>query len=233
MSAPDSLGWADEGQQRIDDSVAGLTDGDARAPSRLAGWSRGHVLTHLARNADALVNLLTWARTGVERPMYVSSDQRDADIEAGAGRTADELRADLRESAQRFRDAAAALSGEQWSAPVRTRAGREIAAAEVPWLRVREVWLHAVDLDVGVPLDEIPDEVAWRLVEEVAEWMASRVEICVELTVIGRHNVRLGTGAADGQLSGSAQRIAGWLTGRCDTAGLETTGTIPELPPWL
>src|SRR5919198_6055635 len=85
MSAPDSLGWADEGQQRIDDSVAGLTDGDARAPSRLAGWSRGHVLTHLARNADALVNLLTWARTGVERPMYVSSDQRDADIEAGAG----------------------------------------------------------------------------------------------------------------------------------------------------
>src|SRR5919197_4025618 len=103
MSAPDSLAWADEGQQRIDDSVAGLTDGDARAASRLAGWSRGHVLTHLARNADALVNLLTWARTGVERPMYVSSDQRDADIEAGAGRTADELRADLRESAQRFR----------------------------------------------------------------------------------------------------------------------------------
>ena len=34
-----------------------------RAPSALPGWTRAHVLTHLARNADAMVNLLTWART--------------------------------------------------------------------------------------------------------------------------------------------------------------------------
>ena len=46
-------------------------------PSLLPGWSRGHVLTHLARNADGAVNLLTWARTGVETPQYVSQEQRE------------------------------------------------------------------------------------------------------------------------------------------------------------
>src|ERR671930_1390843 len=92
MSALETLGWAFDGQQRIEESVAVLTDAQARAPSGLPGWSRGHVLTHLARNADALVNLLTWARTGVETPMYASGEQRNADIEAGAGRSAEELR---------------------------------------------------------------------------------------------------------------------------------------------
>ncbi|MFF9641495.1 maleylpyruvate isomerase N-terminal domain-containing protein [Kitasatospora aureofaciens] len=33
-------------------TAARLCDADARAPSLLPGWSRGHVLTHLARNAD-------------------------------------------------------------------------------------------------------------------------------------------------------------------------------------
>ena len=233
MSAPETLEWAQDGQRLVEAAATGLTDADVRAPSRLAGWSRGHVLTHLARNADALVNLLAWARTGEERPMYASAEQRDADIEAGAGRSADELRADLRESARRFDDAATALDDEQWTARVRTRAGREITAAEVPWLRVREVWLHAVDLDVGVPLDDIPAAIAWRLVEEVAKWMSGRIDTSVELTAAGRPPLRVGTGSAGGELTGSAQQLAGWLTGRCDTAGLLAAGTIPVLPDWL
>jgi hypothetical protein len=34
------------------DGIGRLTDADARGPSLLPGWTRGHVLTHLARNAD-------------------------------------------------------------------------------------------------------------------------------------------------------------------------------------
>jgi maleylpyruvate isomerase len=59
--------------QRLQDTVAGLTDQQAREPSLLPGWSRGHVLTHLARNADSLRNLLIWARTGVETPQYANA----------------------------------------------------------------------------------------------------------------------------------------------------------------
>src|SRR5262245_10304249 len=76
-------------------SIAGLTEPQAREASLLPGWSRGHVLTHIARNADALTNLVTWARTGVETPMYSSRDQRAADIEAGSGRPAVQLVEDV------------------------------------------------------------------------------------------------------------------------------------------
>jgi Mycothiol maleylpyruvate isomerase N-terminal domain len=77
------LGWMAEGQQRAEDADAGLDDARLREPSRLAGWSRGHVLSHLARNADALVNLLAWARTGVESRMYATPGDREEGINAG------------------------------------------------------------------------------------------------------------------------------------------------------
>ena len=67
-------------------SASTLSDAQAREPSLLPGWSRGHVLTHIARNADGMVNLLRWARTGTQTPMYASAQSRAADIEAGAGR---------------------------------------------------------------------------------------------------------------------------------------------------
>jgi maleylpyruvate isomerase len=79
-------------------SVADLDDRQAAAPSGLPGWTRGHVLSHVARNADALVDLLTWARTGVEAPMYPSREVRDRDIEGGAGRPAEDLRTDALDS---------------------------------------------------------------------------------------------------------------------------------------
>ncbi|MEV7393377.1 maleylpyruvate isomerase N-terminal domain-containing protein, partial [Streptomyces sp. NPDC091215] len=40
------------------ETAARFTDADVRAPSLLPGWSRGHVLTHVARNADGGRNLL-------------------------------------------------------------------------------------------------------------------------------------------------------------------------------
>ena len=82
--------------------IDGLSDAQAREPSMLPGWSRGHVLTHLARNADAMVNLLTWARTGDETPMYPSREQRNADIEAGSGRPASDLVADVHATHERM-----------------------------------------------------------------------------------------------------------------------------------
>lgn len=227
------LGWADDGQARVEAAAAPLTDADARAASALPGWSRGHVLTHLARNADALVNLLTWARTGVETPMYAGPEQRSADIDAGADRTAAELAADLHGSAQRFRAAAAALSDEGWAATVRTRAAREISAAEIPWLRVREVWLHLVDLDRGATVDDIPDDVAWQLVLDSAASLGPRVPSSVDLYVEGHGTLRLGAAEPSGELRGAASRIAGWLTGRCGSQLAQATGPIPELPRWL
>src|SRR5690242_21249365 len=88
-------------------TATGLSDAQARGPSLLPGWSRGHVLTHIARNADGLRNLLIWARAGTQTPMYASAESRSADIEAGAGRPAADLAADVGESAVAFATEAA------------------------------------------------------------------------------------------------------------------------------
>lgn len=75
-----------KGTAAFEAAVHRLTDPGFTSPSYLPGWSRAHVVAHVARNADALVNLLTWARTGVETPMYASGDQRAREIDEGARR---------------------------------------------------------------------------------------------------------------------------------------------------
>src|SRR5919106_3424262 len=97
-----TLAWAGDGAAHLRGLMSRMGDDAFAAPSALPGWSRAHVLTHVARNADALINLLTWARTGVRTPAYASREQRDADIEAGARRTPAEIRADVVESSDRL-----------------------------------------------------------------------------------------------------------------------------------
>jgi uncharacterized protein (TIGR03083 family) len=68
--------------QRLLAGLAELTDDDARRPSLLPGWTVGHVLTHLARNADGNVRMLDAANRGEVVAMYEGGmDGRAADIE--------------------------------------------------------------------------------------------------------------------------------------------------------
>jgi maleylpyruvate isomerase len=226
------VSWAADGQDEVERAAARLDAGQLKAPSRLEKWSRGHVLSHLARNADALVNLLTWARTGTESRMYSSPTDREDGILAGADRELPEQLADLGAANARFLQAAAAVPEERRSSQVISGQGREIPAHEVPWLRVREAWLHLVDLDAGY--DILPDEMAWTLTADVAGWMTSRIEATADLQVDGHGTVRLGPGAtATSVITGSPQRFAGWLTGRSGTSGLSAAGSFPDLPRWL
>ncbi|MDX2822854.1 maleylpyruvate isomerase family mycothiol-dependent enzyme [Streptomyces ipomoeae] len=229
----EALGWVEEGQRRLSQAVDALPADAVAEPSALPGWTRGHLLTHLARNADALVNLLTWARTDIPTPMYTSPDQRATDIEAGAGRALAQQRTDVRESAARFREAAEALSDDAWSATVTSGQGREIPASEVPWLRAREVWLHLVDLRVGAGMDATPPDLAWALVRDVAGWMTARIDAGAELVAEGHGTVVLGTPPSGATVTGPPYALAAWLTGRGGTEQLEVTGELPDLPRWL
>ncbi|HET9969425.1 MAG TPA: maleylpyruvate isomerase N-terminal domain-containing protein [Streptosporangiaceae bacterium] len=229
-------GWAAAGQAQVERAAGGLDPARLAGPSRLPGWTRGHVLSHLARNADALVNLLTWARTGTEARMYASPADRADGIEAGAGRALPEQLADLTAAGQRFAAAAAAVPLGRRDFTVLSGQGREIPASEVPWLRVREVWLHLVDLDAGDGIDAIPADVGWTLAADVAGWMSDRTEATADLKTEGRGAIRLGPagGPAGAVVAGSPQRIAGWLTGRSGGDGLAVTaGELPDLPRWL
>jgi maleylpyruvate isomerase len=232
VSRPDTaLAWAADGQARFERAVAEC--GDPREPSRLPGWTRGHVVTHVARNAEGLVRLLTWARTGIETPMYPSMEARAADIEAGAGRSLPEQLDDLRRTGAAFAAAAQQLSPKHWDATVRHRHG-PCPASAVPWMRVREVWLHLVDLNVGAELDLLPDDIATALVRDVAGWMDTRVPTRIDVRVPGGQPVTFGPDTGVGILvSGPVQELAGWLTGRSQGDRLIAPDGLPELPRWL
>jgi len=127
--------WWLAGERAVDGLVEKLTDDELAAPSALPDWSRAHVVAHLARNADALINLLDWARTGVETPMYPSREARDAGIDATAALPPADLRADYAAACARFAATVDALPADAWAANLRNMQGREIPANEVPWMR--------------------------------------------------------------------------------------------------
>lgn len=151
-------------------SVGGLDDATARRPSRLPGWSVGHVLTHIARSADGMLKLVEWAITGVPTPMYASPEARAADIEAGSGRTAAGLMADVRESADRLQDALERLeqSGPDALGRLVTfgvpapGAAPDSPARTLPYARMREVEIHHVDLGLGYGPEDWPADFVER-----------------------------------------------------------------------
>jgi maleylpyruvate isomerase len=148
---------AREATDRLLVDLRDLDDSTARRPSLLPGWSVGHVLAHIARNADGLVRLVDWAETGIPTPMYDSMDSRTADIEAGAELPPAELVADVRDSAQRLDDAFARLLALPTAGADRLvlfgvqppGTVPDVPAAELPWARLREVSIH--HLDLGLP----------------------------------------------------------------------------------
>ncbi|HZX03667.1 maleylpyruvate isomerase family mycothiol-dependent enzyme, partial [Kribbella sp.] len=156
------LDWIDEGTALCRRALA-----DLEAPSLLPGWSRRHVAAHLALNAEALGNLVHWARTGEERRMYPSAEARNADIEAASSRPADELRTWFTEASAALSAAMAELTDVQWQARVLSSRGVPIPATQIPWMRSCEVLIHAVDLDTGVTFADLPDDFLTRLCEDI------------------------------------------------------------------
>ena len=230
MTAPtELLDWWERGEVHLGTALGRLTDEDFGDPTLLPGWSRARLLGHVARNADALVNLLDWARTGVEKPMYPSPEAREASIAAAAAQAPDALREDVLTATGRLAAAVQAMPEDAWTADVRTAQGRTVPATQVLWMRSREAWVHAVDLKAGVGFDEVPEEVLVALVDDVFRMWDSRDE--VPDVVVFSGDREWGTGSL--AVSGSLPDVTAWLTGRSPGTGLRADGPLPALPPWL
>ncbi len=201
-SLEDVRHWVEAGTARL---LAVADTADLEAPSALPGWNRRYVVAHVAANADALRNLARWARTGEERPMYASPEERAAGIERGARLPPAELLAWLRSSADTLASDWDALTDKQWARLVRTAQGRMVPAVETPWMRAREVYVHAVDLDAGITFAQLPDDFLAALVNDIS---AKR-----GLAILPEADM---------------PEVAAWLAGR--PHGLTDA---PELAPWL
>lgn len=231
--------WLRDGEARFLSQVDGLTDDQLAEDSALPDWSRKHVVAHVARNAEALSRLLFWARTGQERLMYPDADSRNREIEATAVNEPDVLRADARDTSTAFAADIEALPEDSWSARVRTFQGRDIPASFVLWMRVREVWLHLVDLGSGVLVESWPGDLVDALLDEVIATMSGREDPpALRLEATDRERSwQIGAQSGDDQeaqvLSGKAADILAWLTGRSTGQGLATDGVLPSPPHWM
>lgn len=211
-------------------TAAGLDDGAMVIASLCEGWTRAHVLTHLARNADALGNLASWAVTGVPRAMYASPEAREADIAAGSMRGAHEIFTDLEDSGALFAVAAGGLAGDAEHAEVEMRGGRKVLGGQLPTLRLMEVVIHHVDLDAGYTFaDADPGFVKRTLAIGVSRMMASGAAPSVTLRSDEGDLWSIGE---DGQeVSGSNAALLLWLTRGVD-AGVGSQAPLPKMPAW-
>jgi maleylpyruvate isomerase len=197
-------------------SLNGFSDDAAREPSLLPDWTRGHVLTHLARNADSNTHIFRAAQRGEIAPQYPGgAEQRAHDIEAGAGRPVVELVQDVATACATLESAWADTTDEVWA----TGKGGSIqrgphSLPEWVFRRWREVEIHHVDLALGYGFDDWPPAYVREELRRGA--MAYRA------------TQPMGAGEFPPPVLAlpPPQRLA-WLTGRSQPAGL------PEPPAWI
>ena len=193
--------------QKLLSSLENLTDEQCRQDSRLPNWSRGHVLTHLARNADSHAHLLRCAGLGEIGTQYPSVEKRNSDIESGSARNASELVKDLRSSIYALEAVWASANEKAWSGEGRNLGGRVIEMSSIVFLRWREVEIHHADLSLGFSYDDLtPLYVRLELDQQIMLWRSRKPMGMTDLPEIAK------------KLSPS-QRLA-WLMGRVEVAGL-------------
>jgi len=226
-------------------TARGCGDADVRAPSLLPGWTVGHVLAHLSRNADSHVRRLWAAMHGQVVPQYEGGREgRDADIEAGATRSRDEIVDDLVTACVELEQFLAAVPDEVWDAAVVQREYFTSPASTLPFTRVMEVEVHHADLDLGYgPTDWPPafvdralpfvierlerrassvtgPEASWHLhrTDGDGEWVIRRSPAGSTLTA--EH------AKADSAIRGPGHGLLAWLLGRvdADAATLDVLG---------
>jgi maleylpyruvate isomerase len=225
----------DAAVSRLLASVSALSDEQMREHSLLPGWSRGHVLTHVARSGDGLRNLLIWAETGVETPQYPSAEAREADIEAGAGRSADELTADVATSAKSFTEHARAMPEGAWTTQVRTISGRAHPAWFTLNRRLFEVEVHHSDLGAGYRPADWPDwfvtEELYRVCGELSQDPAAPSAVLND-AASGRQYLLRAAEASDLAITGPGYALLTWLIGRdpTDELSADPAGPLPEIP---
>ena len=207
-----------------------LRDDEWPRPTECAGWSRAHVLAHVALNAEGLAGAVRGLLADEPTPMYASQTARDADIETLAAQPAATIRDRLRTTSDQLAEVLDELPRLPAEASFeRTPQGQRMLANYVPLLRLAEVEIHHADLRAGYGYADWPRETAVRFLERDVE-RYDGPPLSAHATDLDR-TYRLGSPAdGDPVVSGPVAALAWWLTGR-DPGDLlsSPTGTLPNL----
>jgi maleylpyruvate isomerase len=197
-----------ESHQRLLQSLDSLTDDQCREPSALPGWTRGHVLSHLARNAESHVHVLQCAARGEVGEQYVGGAKaRKEGIESHANDSAESLVNAVRRSIYALEGQWAATNSEGWQGHGVNSAGASIAMSDIVFLRWREVEVHHADLALAFTFaDWNSTYVRYELDRQVMMWRASKP---MGLTPVPKIALQLSPN----------ERLA-WFLGRTEVEGL-------------
>jgi len=234
MEHPIDLDQLNEAGQRLTRTVDGLHGGDWAADSLLPGWTRAHVVAHLALNGEALGDVLRGEVDSEHVPMYASQEARDADIEELAQAEGAVLRQRLLGSLTTFADAVRSMPEEVWGRRFeRIPGGPTLPLDAVPLMRVREIEIHHADLGLDYTADDWPSAFA----EVVVGSMVRRLEPEQGFRVRPLDTERTWDVGAVGVeamvVTGPVAHLAWWLTGRTPSAQVSaSSGDLPTIGGW-
>lgn len=192
-------------------AVGRLTEEELAGPSPLEGWTRGHVLSHIAGLGGAMLGQARAAARGEVVPVYASQEARDAGIEAGSGRTVAEHLEVLRALRDDLARAWPGPGSPLWDAPSGYREG-PLSGCLLAWWR--EVRIHSVDALAGTSQQVGYETWDDALCAHLREFLA----------------VRLPDGVSVDDVPGDLRDVTAWLAGRVPATPLP--GDLPELGPW-
>lgn len=143
--------------RHLERSLASLIDRQMREPSLLPGWTRGHVLTHLADKTATHVWLIGGAEVNEVRDQYPAGfAQAQSAVDARSGRSAAELREDVAQSFADLESAWERLDSDQWQRTGICVPGPR-SMADIVSRHLRDVEAHHVDLDIGYSPSDWPE----------------------------------------------------------------------------
>ncbi|WP_169743044.1 maleylpyruvate isomerase family mycothiol-dependent enzyme [Knoellia subterranea] len=205
---------------------------DLSAPSLCPGWSRDHVLNHIARNAEALSRLVGAAVDGTGETMYSSPEGRDADIDAGVGRPAAVVVDEVAATAVPLAEDLRRLGPEHRDIELeRTPGGPTFKGGMLPFMRLREVVYHHVDLDTGFGFDDLDGELQTLFIEnEIKRQQGGPSPLSATIRSTEGDTWTLGDGATE--VTGTRGAILRWLA-RQDPSGVTSSGDLPSLTAGL
>lgn len=213
----------------------GMGPDELAAPSLLPGWSRGHVLAHVAGNAEGLGRRARSVGDGVPRSMYESPETRNGDIDWRARRSASQHREAIAASHADFAYDVSGIPADRAGEEMEIRSGLMVKVGDLPLLRLQEVCVHHADLGLAsYDWSHWPRELVSWMLPRVTASFAARDGFPVGWVEAEGVRTQLGADASTG-VSGSSAEVLAWLVGRAPGSGLTTTGidTVPTAPAWL
>jgi maleylpyruvate isomerase len=204
--------------------VADVDDDAARGESGLPGWSRGHVMTHIANFSDGMTRQVEEALQGRVVEMYDGGrPARDAAIESGADRSAADLKSHLTTAVTTLMSSWDKISPTDWPLPILHRNSNLSAGLGATW---RELSIHTTDLNLGITPATWSEDFCTHLLDFLRPRTPDNTHLILQSPTLTWEN---GTGEQV-VLKGTLTDLAAWYAGRTSPGPIQ--GTPPVLLPW-